>query len=351
MMRELAEGGGKVIWAGPPPVLDREGKPVLEEWEALFGIDYSARTDGGLIAPGRLIHFEGALASVEPQMVLTDLLVDRLHPVTPREGAETVATTQAGVVGTLTRRPSGGTLTYLGFRPRDDQSQSLGYDVRTLYGILDALGAYPASGRFAGVDDNTETLSRTGGYLTCRFPNGAVSIAPHLRQYSESWPGGFARKAEEDARYLEQNPLPPAELHLNGVRVNGHEVTCEARGPLTFRVNAAGDLIAFAGQHVKGITVDGREWRISDAEVGTIAWAPVQASRRVENGAVLTVYTDAAGEVRIPAAGLPPEVDVFAEGPAPGSKGAPVPHRMEGGALILSVPEGLRARFCYVVAR
>ncbi len=351
MMRDLADQGGRVIWAGPAPALGWEGDPIRAQWQDLFAVDCPPRVDGGLIAPGRIVEFEGSFASVQPQVVLTDLLVDRLHPCVPREGAETVATAQGHVVGTRRATPAGGSLTFLGFRPRDDQSQSLGYDQRTLFDILVALGAYGPTGRIAGTQDNTEYLSRTGEYLTCRFPNGAVSICRHLRQYSEDWPGGFARRPEEDAEYLRQNPPPAQELHLAGFQVNGHEVTAEAFGALTFRVNEAGDLIAFAGHHINRITVDGREWVLSEGGIGTIAWAPVPEGRRVPGGAVLAVYTDTGSDVRIPAVGLPAEVEVFAQGATPGSKGEAIPHRIENGALVLSFPENLRGRLYYVVAR
>ena len=117
------------------------------------------------------MRFENRLAGVAPQTILTDLLVDRIYPVEPREGSTPVARVKKWIVGA--RR---GTAVYLGYRPRDDQSRSLGYDVRTLFEILNALGAYAAGSE----NDNTEHLSRTAPYLACRFPErrGGHRAAP-----------------------------------------------------------------------------------------------------------------------------------------------------------------------------
>ena len=91
---------------------------------------------------------DAAYASVAPQTILTHELVDRIYPVTPAAGAETVATVQRHCVGTVRRVVSGsnrsqGVAAFLGFRPLDNQSASLGYDTRTWFDALAALGAYP----------------------------------------------------------------------------------------------------------------------------------------------------------------------------------------------------------------
>ena len=79
--------------------------------------------------------------------------------------------------------------------------------------------------------------------------NGAVSVAPHLRRYVESWPGGFGRD-ERDEAVLAENPLPPPEVRLEGVRLEGHTIGYAGHGPVTFRLDEAGQLIGFAGQRV-----------------------------------------------------------------------------------------------------
>ncbi len=55
------------------------------------------------------------------------------------------------------------------------------------------------------------------------------------------------------------------------------------------------------------------------------------------------------GEVRIPAADLPADVTLFAEGAKPGSRGASVPARIEDGSLVLTVTPALSGRWIYVV--
>ena len=198
MMRTFADQGGRVVWSGPPPVLLRDGSSALGAWQDLAGVDYAPRECWGQMAPGTQVNFGGSLAALPPMTILTDFLVDHIYPVTPRADVETVAKVKTWTVGTLRKTAAGGTVTCLGFRPRDDQSGSLGYEERHCFEILNTLGAYPATGAFTGANDNPDYLSRTTEYMTCRFPNGAVAIAPHLRSVEENWTGGFARKSDDD---------------------------------------------------------------------------------------------------------------------------------------------------------
>jgi hypothetical protein len=343
-MQEFVAGGGRLIWSGPPPLLTLEGQPAREAWQDLFGVDYQPRAGDGVAVPGRQVHFEGALAAVAPQLVLTDFLVDRVYPVTARPGTSVVARVQERTVGT-----ERGSATFLGFRPRDDQSRSLGYDVRTWFEILDALGAYAPTGKFAGVNDNTDHLSRTGPYLACRFPNGAVALAPHLRDTEEGGAGGFARNSEEDRKYEELHPPPSESILLQTFRANGHTVTFTGEHAVAFRVDSAGNLMAFAGRKCREITVDGRKTVFADADVDEIAWAPVAAARREAGGAVIQILVSGTGKVRIPAAGLPASLTLFAEGPKPGSRGERIPCTREGAAVVFSATTELRGRWLYGV--
>src|SRR5579885_688308 len=149
-------------------------------------------------------------------------LPDRIYPVTPQNGVEPVASVQNQIVGTHRPFPNGGTAVFLGYRPRDDQAACLGYETRNWFEVLTALGAYPPTGRFAHVNDNTEYLSRTTPYLCCRFPNGAIAIARHFRHTPELWQGGFARDPKADQAYLQQHPLSPSRLQLKDFHVHGH---------------------------------------------------------------------------------------------------------------------------------
>ncbi|MDQ1257591.1 MAG: hypothetical protein QG656_2197, partial [Candidatus Hydrogenedentes bacterium] len=198
MMGELAAQGGRVVWSGPPPVLLEDGTSALPAWQDLVGVDYVPSVADGLITPGKQVVFEGPLTAMPAMTILTDFLVDRVYPVTPREGVTVAARMKKHVVGAHRTLDGGGSVTYLGFRPRDDQSASLGYETRCWFDVLTTIGAYAPTGAFPGVNDNTEYLSRTTDYLCCRFPNGTVAIAPHLQRLEECWPGGFARNAEED---------------------------------------------------------------------------------------------------------------------------------------------------------
>ena len=349
LMEQLVDQGGRVVWSGPPPLLSFEGEPLLERWQNLFGVDHVPVPRGGWVTPGRLVRFEGPLESVSEMIILTDLLVDLTYPVTPRDGTEVAARCKRDIVGTQRRANSGGSATFLGFRPRDDQSGSLGYDQRTWFEILYSLGSYGGTGAFSDANDNTEVLSRTGDWLACRFPNGAISVSPHLRGYEESWGGGFGRRPEEDEEVLRDNPPPPREMRLERYRVWGHTVDYVGHGVMSFRVDDAGNVVAFAGQACAEITVDGKTWRFTDQPSGGVMWAPVREDCRVPGGAVMTIYAGVDGELRVPAAGLPASVTVVAEGPRPGSRGAQIPSRLEGEALVLTLEPGHPFGPLYVV--
>lgn len=343
MMKELSAKGGRLIWSGPPPVLTAEGGDALGPWRELFGVEYTPGAAEGLVAAGVEVRFEGALAGVAPQIVLTDLLPDRLYAVTPRAGTAVAARAKRWAVGTHRKLAGGGTATYLGYRPRDDQSRSLGYEMRNWFEVLAALGAYPG-------EDNPERISRTKDLLATRFPNGAVALAPHLRWMEESWPGGFSRDAEADRKIMAENPPPSDRLSVAGLRVAGHTVTYEGKGAVAFRAGVQGELAAFAGRGSKEITLDGRRTVFADQPLEQVGWAPVSAERRVEGGALAEIRVRGAGRVRIPATGWPAECELVAEGAKPGSRGKPVAARREGGAVVFDVTPEVSGRTVYVVA-
>jgi hypothetical protein len=349
MMRELVAQGGRVVWSGQPPVRTWEGGDARGPWQDLMGADFAPRIDGGLVVPGKTVAFEGALGNVPPQAVLTHFLVDRAHPLVPRAESTVAARLMNDVVGVQRTHPGGGRTLALGMRPRDDQSASLGQDVATWFHVLRALGAYAPTGAFPDHNDQTEHLSRTGPHLACRFPNGAISIAPHLRSVVEEWPGGFARDAAADNAYLARVPPPSERLDLADFRVNGRRVTYAGDGTVSFRAAADGRLEAFAGRNTTGITIDGVETRLADQPLGQIAFGPVPAGRRVEGGAVFLILAQGAGTVRVPAGGLPPRVALWVEGSTPGSRGAKVASRREGDALVFESGDS-QGRWVYVVA-
>lgn len=349
MMKQFAESGGRVIWSGPPPVLTAEGESALPAWQGLFGVTYTPGQNEGIMAPGKQIVFDGMLSSVQPQIVLTDFMVDRIYPVVPNEGIQTVARAKDRIVGTCRTLSGGGTATFLGYRPRDDQAKSLGYDPRNWFDVLTALGAYTGTGRFAGINDNTEHISRTTDYLACRFPNGAIAITRHLKDLEEAWPGGFARDQKWDADYIKRCPPPSEALELRDMKVNGHTVTYDGQQAVTFRVNDAGDLIAFAGSACKQITIDGKTTVFADRDIPQLAWAPVREDRRVPGGAILQIMVYGTGQIRIPARTLPASLRIFTEGATPGSKGTLVPSHRDGDTLIFDITPEFQGRWTYGV--
>src|SRR5437016_5795431 len=155
-LSRFAGNGGKLIWSGPPPRVDFSGQSVLARWQSLFGVKALHFAADGHFAGGWEIRFSGALQSVPAQHILTDFLVDRIYPVEPDTNAETVAKVGRKIVGTHRRLPKGGSATFVGFRPRDDQSASLGEEARTWFEILFALESYPRIGSSAPRNDNPD---------------------------------------------------------------------------------------------------------------------------------------------------------------------------------------------------
>jgi hypothetical protein len=314
-------------------------------------VDYTPEVNEGRLVPGREVVFEGALSAVTPQIVLTHFLVDRAYPVSPREGTIPVARMKGEVIGTLWGVEGGGTATFLGYRPRDDQSASLGYETRNWFEVLDTLGAYPASGQFDSTNDNTEHLSRTTDYLCCRFPNGALGIARHFFDYEEGWSGGFARKAEEDQAYMAAHPLPNDEIRLEEFRIQGHTVSFTGNGSLTFRLDDTNCVIGFAGKNCHRIVIDGATTTFTDNPVPLAGWGPVSEDRRVPGGAILQAQIHGMGEFRIPFPDGPEAVDVVTQGPTPGSRGNPVAAEVREGILILQIDAASSGRWLFAIPR
>jgi hypothetical protein len=342
LMEQFAASGGRVIWSAVPPRLDREGQPILERFSSLFGISVLPSQDGwGQFAPGRQINFEADLEPVSSQTVLTDFLVDHLHPVIPQAGTRVVARSGKFVVGTL--RPHGkGVLVFLGYRPRDDQSQSMGFETRNWFEVLNALGAYAGA-------DNPTVVSRTSEMLACRFPNGTITLAPHLTTLEEDWYGGFSRKIEDDLETLKRLELPTDRLNLESFALAGHRLEYQGRGAMAFRLGETGNLIAFAGHDCSSLTVDGRRFEFADRIVGQVGWAAVSEARQLERGARLIVWCDMAATLKIPAHESAMAMQFFAEAAKPGSLGTSVTSRFEHGHWLLEITAESAGRWIYGV--
>jgi len=343
LMEEFATGGGLVVWSGPPPILGRDGRAISYDWSPLFGVDFPL---GPLVSgrhmPGRIVRFTGPVVQVPPQTILTGFTVDAIHPVTPwQDGVEVLATLDEHVIGT--RKAVGrGALVFLGFRPRDDQSNSLGDGQRTWFHLLHALGAYATPG-------NPEFLSNTGPNIVAQFPNGTLSAAPHLIALKENWPGGFVRDSGVDAVLLEKITLPDESIALDDVVIAGQIVRYAGVGAVSIRPGPDGGLLAFAGQQCSGVFLGGHEYRFAEQSLGAICFAPVPAERRVAGGAVFMLRVEGAGEVRVPVAGLSGALQAFVEGPTLGSKGGEVPIARNDGVLTLNLTPELSGRWIYLV--
>lgn len=273
MMSRFAEKGGNVIWCGPPPLINGSGKNCSAEWQQLFGVNYSFDQYMGEIAAGRKISFQNSFKQVPEQTILTDFLVDRIYPVSLIKECEILATSGEKMLGTGLKKGNGNVY-YFGFRPRDDQSASLGYETRTLFEILDASGAYPGSGKYPSVNDNPTVISRTTDYLATSFPNGTTVIVKHYRTHAESWDGGFSRSREADEKALALNPIPSDTLILSDLKVNGHQITFNGRLSLAFRTGEGNRLISFEGLGCKEIMIDGIRHEFAGKPFDLIAFAP-----------------------------------------------------------------------------
>jgi hypothetical protein len=262
MMKNLSEKGGNVIWCGPPPLLDSSGKNCTSEWKELFGVDHAFNTYMGEIGAGRKIDFLNRFIDVPQQTILTDFLVDRIYPVTLNKNCEILASSDGKLLGTCLQSERGKAY-YFGFRPRDDQSASLGYESRTLFEILNTCGEYQATGKFEGVNDNPTFISRTTDCLATTFPNGSNMVVKHYRTHAENWEGGFSRNQEEDEKALALNPLPSDTLVLDDFKVNGHQVSFRGKQSLVFRTDSLNKLIAFEGHNCKEVKIDGISYEFS----------------------------------------------------------------------------------------
>jgi len=337
MMEELSQTGGKVIWSGIPPLIDRNSDFILEYWENLFGVSYNLNA---LSVPGQQITFENRLKDVSPQIVLTDFLVDYIYPVTPK-ASEAVARCGKHIVGTY-KSSNSGSLTYLGYRPRDDQSESLGYETRNWFEVLYSLSAYPES-------DNTEVISRTSEYLACRFPNGTIAIAPHLAKLEEDWPGGFSRNPEQDAEILKRLNLPSRQMKLKSLKVNGYCIDYEGTGAVAFRMDEDGNLIGFAGNDCSSITINDRRFSFSDQPMHQVGWAAVSSNRQIKGGAKLIVLCNGTGTIRIPVSCYPEDLTFYAEGDLPGKRGKPLSCKIQSGCFVMDIDEDARGRWLFGV--
>jgi hypothetical protein len=293
------KAGGKLLWFGTPPLLEGDGKKCLDKWENIFGVDYEPSVWMGQGAAGKIVTFENKFKSVPSQVILTDFIVDRIHPIKLRTEVQLAATIDGMTVGS-TRNNGKGIACYFGFRPRDDQSSSLGYESRTLFEILNAAGAYPATGKFTKANDNTEYVSRTTNYLTTRFPNGTTAIVTHYRTHREDWADGFSRDDVADSIALLTNPMPSDTMILDHFKVNGHEINYEGKQLCAFNLDSKGKLISFEGHQCDRVEIDKTFYLLSSRKQNMISWTPASEIEMKDYNAIMKIWIDAEGNVDIP---------------------------------------------------
>lgn len=272
MMEEIAVKGGNAIWISTPPLLDSNGENCSNNWQKLFGINYKFDEYMGEMAAGKKISFHESFVNLPEQVILTDFLVDRIYPVTLNSSdVEIISKVEDKIVGTKLKKGKGYTY-YFGFRPRDDQSASLGYEARTLFEILNTVNAYPSSGKF-DINDNPTYVSRTSDFFAAQFPNGTTAIVKHYRTHRENWEGGFSRNEEADIKALEVNPMPSDILDIRNLKISGHEISYKGKMNMSFRTNHNGKLIAFIGNQCTNFTIDGVNYKFAKNPVN-ITYVP-----------------------------------------------------------------------------
>jgi hypothetical protein len=344
MMEKMARSGGRVLWCGPPPLLNQNAKSCLEQWQNLFSVDYVSNIYMGEIAAGKQVVFSNAWQELPAQTILTDFLVDRIYPVENRPDANEVARVDGRLVG-VHKKLGNGTVTFCGFRPRDDQSASLGYECKTLFQILHAIGAYPATGIFPEQNDNTEFVSRNSDCLTTRFPNGATVIVAHYRTHRENWPGGFSRDDSVDQRILKTNPLPSDTLLLHNMAVNGHRITFNGSLVCAFNLDDKNRWRSFEGHNCMGVEIDGKEVQFAGQPVQSIAWMPANGSAAKT---VMQIKCHAASAVSIPWPYEKPAGKMYLQQQG---KRTTIPYSLVNGQLQWRMTPALQDQWLYVTMK
>ena len=276
-IKKFLNAGGKVLWLGTPPMLNKGGESCSTQWQEIFGASYKFNVDCGEMASGKKIEFRGLLENVEPQNILTDYIVDHVYPVEAKN-SEVVATCNGEVIGTVKNYPGNGKACFIGCRLRDDQSRSLGYETRNMFEVLNSLGAYPATGSYKNVNDNPAYLSRTTDYFVSAFPNGTTMVVNHYRTHVETWDGNFSRDDARDAEILKNNPLPSDTIMLKNAKINGHEITYTGRLSMGFNIKDK-TLCAFYGQQCNEIIADGKRYRFAADKLDNITFGQVNGSK------------------------------------------------------------------------
>ncbi len=368
LLRDFVTAGGTVIWSSVPPLSKSIGQCNVTGWLAdVFGVGVLTSADPlGMPLPARQINFSDAFKGVASQSILTDFVVDRVFALQPLNGATPVAWVNTGgpagqiCCGVHKHHPGGGQALYLGFRPRDDQAASTGSEARSWYEILNTLGAYP--GTKEGSQDNPSVLSRNTDLLTCAFPNGALAVCRHFKDYPENWSGGFFRDEVADAQIIATRPLADDLIGLTDWNVAGQTITYQGRHAVVWRSDDSGRLIAFAGIGTSGIRINGVDCKWSESPVD-IAWHPLHPDQRtVFYIPRFRVWCGNSAHIKLPLNLGDTHIEVWRGAHLPmgdeprkalfgraGYGSSQVPFTIEHGSLVININEESRCHWLYVV--
>ncbi|MDR3138239.1 MAG: hypothetical protein LBT95_01045 [Treponema sp.] len=291
LLEQFVQSGGRLLWMATPPVGWRDGSGSLEGWQKLFGVKPRGEAAQALTAKGKTVSFAPDIKTAG-MIIPTDMLPDFVYPFAA-EDAKEIAWLDGKPVGFEKRNSKGGHALYLAFRARDDQSQSMGGDISTLFDLLCYMGAYSEEG------GEIRSRPASARLVIMRFSNGTVSMTPHYRTFYERWDSLFGRDPEQDAGYLKGRTLPSLDLDLNEEELFGHRVTYQGSETLSYRLDERGLLAGFSGNKNE-IIIDGKMYRFADVP-GWICFAPLDP-KHLEAGVrtAMVVFSEKPGRLTIP---------------------------------------------------
>jgi hypothetical protein len=292
LVEQMVHKGGRVLWTSTPPVRYWDQDKTASEWYKLFGLKPAGEAAKPIQAKGKSIRFAPEIHTGS-MPIPTDMLPDYVYRISADGDSREIAWLENTPVGFEKTYASGGRAVYLAFRARDDQSQSMGADISTLFDVLCYLGAYSQDGA------EIKSRPKDSRYLMQRFPNGSVSMANHFRTFYERWSSLYGRDPAMDEEYLRGRELPTLDIDLRDEKLFGHGIRYFGTETLTYRLNNAGKLLGFCGNGKK-IAVDGRDYAFTEND-GWFCFAPL-AEKNLAQGikAAVVVYSEQAGSVTIP---------------------------------------------------
>ncbi len=341
MLEKFVAAGGKLLWMSVPALLNEKGEDIAPRFAKLFGLSGVCHAGEEVFRKGEAVRFGGMFAGIKDMKVPTDYIVDALWPVAIAD-AQPVAYVDDTLVGTAKQYAGGGLAVYMGCRLRDDQSQSLGEDVDTLFRVLCAMGAYrPGSLEVRSRETNAE-------YLLNTFADGSIACAPHFRKVYEAWEGKFFREEAFDAAVLEGRQLPTGHISLHE-EIAGHNIDFEGEEYVGYNLDEAGAPKAMFGIGTDGITVDGVKYIFAD-RVAKFEFAPVPEKYLTEDvkRAILTTCWTTGATVSVPVPGSS-EVKVLACRDRLFKAEDAVPFTREDGVVRYTVDEALAGKRIYII--